>query len=344
MSHQATTWVMEFSQSRLADRLVLGAIAHRISNDDGEAFPSIKKIGREANICERQVYDSITSLVEMGELEVREDRSKYNTNVYFMPRFHVWMQGLHPAQSAPTPPAIHSKRVHSIPKNPAQNADELSVELSLEPSSKQPSEVCDVETEIQTPQRTRTCFKCGEDIPEDDALSHGKACQGRKKKSKRGVKAYANAERALKLQSSRMPGSPSTTQESIQDENFPPNLRRGFVQVAAPGIQENYAIAYGLMRRGYKMQIGKTLGSWPGGKYGEDLLGLFQENGIEKVEQGFDLWCESVDRDWIRKSSFPMAAFLKDAQQWIDDAAIKPEETEAKKSRYPEITKPAWED
>jgi hypothetical protein len=95
MSHQATTWVIEFSESRLADRLVLLAIAHRVSNDSGVAFPSIDTICREANLSERQVKYSIKRLEKMGELKVERSGSELGTNLYRMPKFTEWMQCLH---------------------------------------------------------------------------------------------------------------------------------------------------------------------------------------------------------------------------------------------------------
>ena len=109
MSHQATTWVMEFSESKLASRLVLLAIAHRISNDDGDAWPSVVTIQREANLCERQVFQSIKELVENKELEVREEVSEKGTNRYHMPKFLAWYKTIQkkqdnkkvPAQRAP---------------------------------------------------------------------------------------------------------------------------------------------------------------------------------------------------------------------------------------------------
>lgn len=138
MSHQATTWVMEFSEARLADRLVLGAIAHRISNDDGDAWPSIKRIMHESRLSERQVYESLKTLVLMGEIFIREEPSERGTNRYHMPKFLTWVQTLHPAQSAP--PAKSAKcTLHNLQNAGAQNADEP----SIEPSVEQPSaEIC----------------------------------------------------------------------------------------------------------------------------------------------------------------------------------------------------------
>jgi len=143
VSHQATTWVMEFSQSHLADRLVLGAIAHRISNDNGEAFPSIATIAREANVSESSVHASLKKLREMGELEVEASASKLSTNVYRMPKFLSWMAELHlgtgGAKSVP-----HSKRavctggVQNTGERGAKSAPEPSVTI-IEPSGSAPS-------------------------------------------------------------------------------------------------------------------------------------------------------------------------------------------------------------
>ena len=133
MSHQATTWVMEFSQSRLADRLVLGAIAHRISNDSGEAWPSIATIAREANLSERSVHYSIRALSAMGELEISQGKTRMGTNTYRMPRFLAWVQTLHPGgrvQSAHRGVQSTTKGVQST----AAKVSQIAPEPSLEPS------------------------------------------------------------------------------------------------------------------------------------------------------------------------------------------------------------------
>jgi hypothetical protein len=133
VSHQATTWVMEFSQSRLADRLVLGAIAHRISNDSGEAWPSIATIAREANLSERSVHYSIRALSAMGELEISQGKTRMGTNTYRMPRFLAWVQSLHPCgrvQSAHRGVQSTTKGVQGT----AAKASQFAPEPSLEPS------------------------------------------------------------------------------------------------------------------------------------------------------------------------------------------------------------------
>src|SRR5665213_2323167 len=133
MSHQATTWVMEFSESHLSDRLVMGAIAHRISNDDGDAWPSIATIARESRLSERQVYDSIQSLISMGELVVRDELSERGTNRYHFPKFIVWMNSMHPEQRASCNP--RRRPLNIVQNTPAQNSPEPSVEPSGQPSA-----------------------------------------------------------------------------------------------------------------------------------------------------------------------------------------------------------------
>ena len=120
---------MEFSQSRLADRLVLGAIAHRISNNSGEAWPSIATIAREANLSERSVHYSIRALSAMGELEISQGKTRMGTNTYRMPRFLAWVQTLHPGgrvQSAHRGVQSTTKGVQSTAAKVSQIAPEPS--------------------------------------------------------------------------------------------------------------------------------------------------------------------------------------------------------------------------
>jgi hypothetical protein len=138
MSYQATTWVMEFSESRLADRLVLGAIAHRVSNDNGEAFPSVETIAREANVSESSVHASLKSLKRLGELEIDIAASQYGTNVYRMPKFKAWMEALHLPRSGGKGGAKsvpHRRRLGSNLRNSGvQNSETKGTEFVPEPS------------------------------------------------------------------------------------------------------------------------------------------------------------------------------------------------------------------
>jgi hypothetical protein len=136
VSHQATTWVMEFSESKLAARLVLGAIAHRVSNDNGEAYPSIPTIAREANVSESTAYQALLKLVEIGELELETAASPLGTNVYRLPKFRAWMETLHPPKSG-------GGRGSEARKAPLRNSEKPPPKSGGEPSvnhQKKPSE------------------------------------------------------------------------------------------------------------------------------------------------------------------------------------------------------------
>jgi hypothetical protein len=136
MSYQATTWVMEFSESRLADRLVLGAISHRVSNDSGEAFPSVPTIAREANVSESTVYESLEKLKRIGELEWDRAASPYGSNVYRLPKFLAWMKSLHPRKSG-------GGRGSDVDKHPLQNPEQTPPKFGAKPSvnhHREPSE------------------------------------------------------------------------------------------------------------------------------------------------------------------------------------------------------------
>ena len=100
------------------------AIAHRISNDNGEAFPSVATIGREANLSERSVHYSLRSLESLGELQISLNSSRFGTNTYKFPLFLAWVQSLHPVQSK-------RRGVQSTPKTVSQIAPEPSLEPSL---------------------------------------------------------------------------------------------------------------------------------------------------------------------------------------------------------------------
>ena len=70
MSVQAISWVFDHSQSRLAARLVLLAIANH-AGSDGWADPSLFTIACEAHLSEREVQDAIRELEASGELTVQ---------------------------------------------------------------------------------------------------------------------------------------------------------------------------------------------------------------------------------------------------------------------------------
>jgi Helix-turn-helix domain len=127
---------MEFSESRLADRLVLGAIAHRVSNDSGEAYPSIPTIAREANVSESTVYESLTNLQKLGEVDWEKAASPLGTNLYKLPKFRDWMETLHPPKSG-------GGRGSEVRKHPLRSTENTPPKSGGEPSfnhQKKPSE------------------------------------------------------------------------------------------------------------------------------------------------------------------------------------------------------------
>jgi len=73
--------VWEKSKSKGSCLLVLLAIADN-SNDENIAWPSIKTISKKSRMSERNVQYSIQKLVDMGELKVNDQASRYGTNEY----------------------------------------------------------------------------------------------------------------------------------------------------------------------------------------------------------------------------------------------------------------------
>ncbi len=72
VSVQAMTWVMNHSDARLGDRLVLFSIANHADSYGRAAWPSIATIAAEARLSERQVKRALPRLIELGELDVDE--------------------------------------------------------------------------------------------------------------------------------------------------------------------------------------------------------------------------------------------------------------------------------
>jgi hypothetical protein len=70
VSIQAVAWVLEHSEAKLADRLVLIAIANHADARGWNAWPSIPLIAAEARVEERTVYRALTALETLGELTV----------------------------------------------------------------------------------------------------------------------------------------------------------------------------------------------------------------------------------------------------------------------------------
>jgi len=86
-------WVLDHSESELASRLVLLAIANHCDADGRNAWPSQEKIAAEAHVSVRTVKRCVVALAEMGELTVgyREGAAvgRARTNYYELPLFAV---------------------------------------------------------------------------------------------------------------------------------------------------------------------------------------------------------------------------------------------------------------
>lgn len=74
-------WVLEHSDARLGDRLVLLALADNANDDGGDSYPSVDTIARKARISPRQVQRCLSSLKSAGHI-TETGTSSYGTTVY----------------------------------------------------------------------------------------------------------------------------------------------------------------------------------------------------------------------------------------------------------------------
>jgi hypothetical protein len=83
VSIRAVAWVFDFSESTLADRLVLLAIANHCDARGYNSYPSIEHIAREARVSRATIFRSIETLEQMGELVVH--RRPGRSSIYGLP-------------------------------------------------------------------------------------------------------------------------------------------------------------------------------------------------------------------------------------------------------------------
>lgn len=90
MSVKVQVWVYEHSESRLADRLVLLAIADEADDDGTSAFPSQRRIAHKARVGQTTARRAIDHLEEAGELYVirpeKTGRGFFNRYIVLMGR------------------------------------------------------------------------------------------------------------------------------------------------------------------------------------------------------------------------------------------------------------------
>lgn len=92
------SWVFDHSESVLAERLVLLAIANHTSIDGSNAFPAYPLIASEAHCSEKTVQRAIRNLVKMGELQVDKPHGRHTSKTYSLPKFQKLVSGqiVHP--------------------------------------------------------------------------------------------------------------------------------------------------------------------------------------------------------------------------------------------------------
>lgn len=140
MSIQAVAWVLEHSQAKLADRLVLIAIANHADARGWNAWPSIGKIAEEAGVHDVTVWRSITALEQIGELTVQ--RRPGRPSRYGLPALNPLQiatgEGLQDARGGPPanrkrPLASRKKplnRMQPEPSEPSMNHRERAPEAT----------------------------------------------------------------------------------------------------------------------------------------------------------------------------------------------------------------------
>lgn len=86
MSVQALAWVFDCSESRVADRLVLLAIANHCDRYGTDAWPKQSTLAAEARVSTREVVRAVQALVELGELTVEKGVGELGRNRYSLPK------------------------------------------------------------------------------------------------------------------------------------------------------------------------------------------------------------------------------------------------------------------
>ena len=130
MSVQALGWVLQNSPAKLADRLVLIAIADHASSETGQAWPSVSRLMTYSRLSERSVRASLRNLRDSGQITVEPSGGPHGVNVYTVV--------MTPAESAPLQDlqgaGFASGGVQSLPPVGAESAPKPLIEPSKEPS------------------------------------------------------------------------------------------------------------------------------------------------------------------------------------------------------------------
>lgn len=81
MSLAVLTWVFKYSEAKLANRLVLLALADYAHDDGSKAFPSIPTLAAKARVSERTAIRCLQALVKDGEIE-QTGKTRGGTKIY----------------------------------------------------------------------------------------------------------------------------------------------------------------------------------------------------------------------------------------------------------------------
>jgi hypothetical protein len=136
MSVKAMSWVWEHSRAKGSARMVLLALADHAGQEDGDSWPSVGRLARRCGLGERTVQQAITTLVDLGELEVQWRCGPRGANRYRLtltPAESAPPQISHPAESASRPPQNLRETPQISHLTPAESAPEPSLTVS-EPS------------------------------------------------------------------------------------------------------------------------------------------------------------------------------------------------------------------
>lgn len=81
MSIEVLTWVFKHSEAKLANRLVLLALADYAHDDGSKAFPSIPKLAAKARVSERTAIRCLQALAKAGAIE-QTGKTRGGTKIY----------------------------------------------------------------------------------------------------------------------------------------------------------------------------------------------------------------------------------------------------------------------
>jgi len=135
MSIKVSAKVWQGSQHKSGNLLLLLAFADH-ADDQGDAWPGIPRLAREARLSERHTRRCLNQLAASGELEVLPNEAPSGRTLY-----KIRLDKLHPdnlsgatSASGLVTPTSHSKDAHDRPAGPPY-IEEPSIKSSKEPSS-----------------------------------------------------------------------------------------------------------------------------------------------------------------------------------------------------------------